>query len=118
MVILDVCQNFVVKDKVSNVLRLAHTSVHDFLREKVELSDSHTLTAEICLALLCSTDQESEPDESPKARTRSFYNYSAKHWANHTRLSGNDSDASLMELQKDFLRPPLAYTDCLQKCSS
>ncbi|KAL7273945.1 hypothetical protein RUND412_003172 [Rhizina undulata] len=136
MTILDVCQNLVVLDKQLGVFRTAHFSVTEFLLEKLDIKEAHTMAAEVCLTLLCcenhvKTSRQTEtytfnPSEPYYARVLydaptyddalSTSNYVMKNWAEHIRLSGNGSKA-LAELQKMFFQPSPAYSKWLRVAS-
>lgn len=115
MAIIAACKNLVVIDRELGVLRFAHLSIQDFLRGQFEPSHGHTQLAEICLTLLCWPNYGNEYQEVRTGEPAPFAAYSIQNWAAHSRLSDNCRDSTALEerplarLQKEFLRPCLAF---------
>lgn len=103
LAILDICQNLVVQDERSGVLRFAHYSVQEFLLKQFNLEEGHTRVAEVCLTMLVG-----HTNPSGKVIEPVIMDYVAFNWPEHVRLCGAGSTI-LTGLWKSFLTPCLAY---------
>ncbi|KAL8686613.1 MAG: hypothetical protein Q9224_005392 [Gallowayella concinna] len=106
--VLDSCHGLVTVDEESQVIRLVHYSVHDFLlgRAEQEFAEGERLIAELCLAYQmmgpfnsgCCKDEEQiihRLDHCP------FIAYAARYWGAHV-LAANS--LQINERTLDFLR--------------
>lgn len=97
--VLGVCQNLLVLDQRSAVVRFSHFSVQEFLSTRLKSEEVHTLIGEICLTLLLTPKTNDGLIRDPD-----FTRYAAVHWPTHVRLSGPGSPM-IIRLWKEFLSP-------------
>ncbi|KAL0630901.1 hypothetical protein Q9L58_010249 [Maublancomyces gigas] len=110
--ILDICQNLIVLDGELGILRFAHFSVHEFLRERYPIKEGNTDLARVCLTLL-TTSNTTQIEESQKP---SFVHYACFNWPEHYRLSGGE-DSGLQNLWKTLLAPSPLYESWVSRVS-
>ena len=85
----DLCQNLIVFDSKSNVVRFAHRSVQEFIRMHVEFEPARAQSrlATSCLGI-CIEGPSSEND-SDFAPIERIYHYAALYWPDHYKCAGD-----------------------------
>lgn len=111
--LLDICHNLIVLDQQLGILRFAHFSVHEFLRDKYSVEEGNAGLANDCLTVLT----DSDTGQITQSKRPSFVDYACVNWPEHFRLSGGGS-RELQDLCKYFLTPSSAYQAWISKVSS
>lgn len=102
--VLRVCQNMVIHEPRTDVLRLAHSSIQDFLEHESEFSSgrNHQRLARSCLrTLLYEPPVAFDADAWPVDQ---YYHYASMYWASHYALSTKEEGhGEIFDLAKDFI---------------
>lgn len=116
--ILRFCNNLVIWDCELDVLRFSHLSVQEFLEEtSFKIADAHSMAAETCLHVLCSSNQQTRRNRSAwtkmDGQAEPYYD---EQWGHHVRICGQQSENSIITiLQKEFFhssaQPSKAYIE-------
>lgn len=110
--LLDICHNLIVLDKQLGILRFAHFSVHEFLRDKYSVKEGNAGLADVCLTLL----MESDTTPITQSEMSPLVHYACFNWPEHFRLSGGGS-RTLQDLCKTFLGPSPVYLEWVRRVS-
>lgn len=102
--VLRICFHLIIEDSKVNVMRFAHTSVHDYLEQQVEFDVFRTETevSRTCLeSCLYSSSVELDPQVP---LMNSFYHYGALYWADHCKIAfQGDQHDNISDLVSSFV---------------
>lgn len=99
--VLSLCAGLLVKDEHSNIVRLVHTTAHEYLVRTADtwIPDFHTNLATKCMTYICFPEFDEGPHSNLEDLHRilvknPFYEYAANHWVDHFNKceSKNDND--------------------------
>ena len=86
------CQGLVAVDKEASIVRLIHTTLHEYLRAHPELfGTTHSTIAETCLSYLNSQQIKALPTiYPPDLQSAPFLEYSSLYWGTHAKRDLSD----------------------------
>jgi len=117
--LLKACHNLVIWDGSLHVFRLAHPSVGDYLESKLNIVDSHTELAKVCLSLVCTSsawgDCDEETTEPTQYKNRHLLSYAATFWPWHLFHARYENCQTLTVLWDTFASGPI-YQHWLEYC--
>ena len=123
--VLEICNNFVVLDDQLDRFRFAHSSVREFLEQRLNILEANRLMAELCLWSVLSQEDEvaftglldqlklcasSVPTDSAMSRPTSeiLHGYAVIYWPTHCRLAEDHRELPCGAL-KTLLRHMLSH---------
>ncbi|KAL8993479.1 MAG: hypothetical protein Q9188_007322 [Gyalolechia gomerana] len=106
--ITDSCHGLITVEQKSKIARLAHYSIHEYLRgsQVQTFTDGEKIIAEVCIAYQMLEPFESEClwEESEISKMLDdcpFYAYAARNWGHHVRVA---DDTGVNQIALNFLR--------------
>ncbi|CAH0037843.1 unnamed protein product [Clonostachys solani] len=108
---VSICAGLVVVDVNSSVIRLVHSTAHEFFKRMAanHFSQGHNILANACLTYLSYEEFEDElsPDNASYQRwlqSNPLYKYAATEWGSHVLLSENQTRKALSSTEERALQ--------------
>ncbi|KAH8147134.1 uncharacterized protein LAJ45_08934 [Morchella importuna] len=100
--LLKICHNLLVLDRQSNIVRVAHLSVREFLEKGVGTINAHTMASKFCHMMDNTAILRSSL--APDVRAAFVKRYVVSYWIHHVRCSRSLHQQATLELSELLLK--------------